>query len=131
MGNPIFEEQFFKTKTLQIFLKNSKYIALCVKTAFRNNFGPLKVPKLENPHFHFHVFSGWGSSVRKNWTPVITKKVDPSLTGEGINTHIRKSKIIFESSLKKKVVYKYYSKKRFWSVSSKNWRFKKWISHCI
>ena len=27
------------------------------------------------------------SYVWKNWTPIITKKVDPSLTGEGINTH--------------------------------------------
>ena len=26
------------------------------------DFGPWEVPKLENLHFHFPVFSGWGTS---------------------------------------------------------------------
>ena len=47
-------------------IKNSNYIELCVKTAFRNNFGPREVPKLENLHFHFHAFSGWGISEVQN-----------------------------------------------------------------
>ena len=62
MENPFFEVPFFLDKTLQIFFYNSNYIGLCLKTAFRNNFGPWEVPKLENLHFHFHAFSGWGTS---------------------------------------------------------------------
>ena len=32
------------------------------KTLFRFDFGPRKVPQPENMHFHFHAFSGWGTS---------------------------------------------------------------------
>ena len=32
------------------------------KTAFRITFGPWEAPKLENLHFHFQEFSGWGTS---------------------------------------------------------------------
>ena len=29
--------------------------------AFKTNFGPRDVPKLENLHFHFYAFSGWAT----------------------------------------------------------------------
>ena len=48
------------TKTLQN--QNSNYITLYEKNAFGFNFGPWEVPELENMHFHFHAFSGWGTS---------------------------------------------------------------------
>ena len=41
---------------------NSNYIALYEKTAFKTDFGPREVSELENLHFHFHAFSGWGTS---------------------------------------------------------------------
>ena len=41
---------------------NCNYIALHLKSAFKTDFGPREVPELENLHFHFHVFSGWGTS---------------------------------------------------------------------
>ena len=37
------------------------YIVLYKKTAFKFNFGPWEVPKLEN--MHFHAFSGWVTSI--------------------------------------------------------------------
>ena len=43
-------------------IQNRKYIRLYEKNAFGFNFGPREVPKLENMHFHFHAFSGWGTS---------------------------------------------------------------------
>ena len=43
---------------LQKKIENSNYIGLYGKTAFRNYFGPQEV----HLHFHFHVFSGWGTS---------------------------------------------------------------------
>ena len=53
---------FFLDEMLKKKVKNNNYIGLCVKTAFRNNFGPREVPKLENLNFHFHAFSGWDTS---------------------------------------------------------------------
>ena len=41
-----------------IFFVNSYYMGLNQKTAFGIDIGPQELPKLENPHFHFHVFSG-------------------------------------------------------------------------
>ena len=41
---------------------NCNYMALYEKTAFKTDFGPQEVPELENLHFHFHSFYGWGSS---------------------------------------------------------------------
>ena len=35
------------------------------KTALKTDFELRKVPELENMHFHFHAFSGWGTS----WGP--------------------------------------------------------------
>ena len=64
LGNSFFEAPFYETKRSNFFL-NIDNIGLCVKNAFGNNFGPQEVPKLENLHFHFHGFSGWGTS----WGP--------------------------------------------------------------
>ena len=44
---PFFEAPSFCTKR-SIFLKNSNYKGLCVKTAFKNNFGLQEVPQPEN-----------------------------------------------------------------------------------
>ena len=41
---------------------NSIYITLYDKTAFGTEFGLREAPKMENLHFHFHAFSGWGTS---------------------------------------------------------------------
>ena len=61
MGNPFFKAPFIQTKRSKK-IQNNKYIGICVKTAFINNFGPREVPKLGNLHFHLHAFSGWGTS---------------------------------------------------------------------
>ena len=37
------------------------------KTFFGMNFLTCKVPKIENMHFHFGAFSGWGHSHEKNY----------------------------------------------------------------
>ena len=44
------------------FFFNSNFITLYGKNAFRNDLGPWEVPKLQNLHFHFYAFSGWGTS---------------------------------------------------------------------
>ena len=61
MGNKFFD--FLKTdqNAQQIFL-NSNYIVLFQKTASKTDFWPREVPKIENRHFHFHGFSGLGTS---------------------------------------------------------------------
>ena len=41
---------------------NCIYIVLYDKNAFTFDFGPWEVPQRENMHFHFHAFSGWGTS---------------------------------------------------------------------
>ena len=61
MGSPIFEPPFLRRNAPKK-IKISNYIGLCVKTTFRNNLGPREVLKLENLYFHFHAFSGWGTS---------------------------------------------------------------------
>ena len=43
-------------------IQNSNYIALYQKTALRTDIGLREVPELENMRFHFHAFSGWGTS---------------------------------------------------------------------
>ena len=43
-------------------IKNSNYIVLDEKNAFRFNLGPREVPQPENMNSHFHAFSGWGTS---------------------------------------------------------------------
>ena len=61
MGNPI--SYFYKYRP-----KRSKknqlgnYVGLYEKTAVGFDFGPRVGPKLENMHFHFQEFSGWGTS---------------------------------------------------------------------
>ena len=65
IGTPFFEAPFFFffDKTLHKKISNSNYIGLDWKTAFRINFEPWEVPKLKKKlHFHFHAFSGWGTS---------------------------------------------------------------------
>ena len=42
---------------LNFFFRTVICIALYEKTAFKTDFGPREVPKLEN--LHFHAFSGW------------------------------------------------------------------------
>ena len=42
-----------------------------MKTAFGINFRPPEGPKLENNHFHFNAFSGWGTS----WCQKINYKI--------------------------------------------------------
>ena len=41
---------------LNLFFQNSNYKVLYEKNALRFNFGPRKVFRLENMHFHFHAF---------------------------------------------------------------------------
>ena len=71
-------------------IKNSNYIVLHGKNAFRFNFRPREVPQPENMHFRFHAFSGWGTS-----------------RGPKLNL----------KAFSHKVLYIYYSKKN-WSVSA-------------
>ena len=56
---------FFNTDPNAPFKKLNKkcnYRGLYEKNAFINSFGPWEVPELENLHFHFRAFSGWGTS---------------------------------------------------------------------
>ena len=57
------ENKFFKTKFFEMkrFTKKNKnnYLRVDKEIAFKTNFGPRKVPKLENLHFHFHAFLIW------------------------------------------------------------------------
>ena len=50
MENPLFEVPFLKTKRSKKIILNSNYIRLCIKIAFRNNFGPREVPQPEKTH---------------------------------------------------------------------------------
>ena len=61
MGNPFFDFVKYRPKHSNsfFFLKNSSYIVLYEKKAFRFDFGPREVPQPENMQFHFHAFSGW------------------------------------------------------------------------
>ena len=74
VGNSFFKRHFLRQNAPQMFF-NSIYIGLCVKTAFRKNFGSREVPKLENLHFQFHAFSGWGTSQGPKlfWKAVFTQ----------------------------------------------------------
>ena len=65
MGNPFFYFLKYQTKCSKKIV-NSNYIALYQKTAFETDFGPREIPKLENLPFHFHAFSGWGTSQSPN-----------------------------------------------------------------
>ena len=62
IGHTFFEASFFKTKCSTKILLNINYIGLNWKTAYRINFGPREMPKLENLYFHFNALSGWGNS---------------------------------------------------------------------
>ena len=63
MGNPFFGVFIILTKTNKKNW-NSNYIRFYQKTAFGNDFGPQKVPKIKikKRHFHIHALSGWGTS---------------------------------------------------------------------
>ena len=63
MKNQFKKKTFFNIRQnaqKSIYLCN--YIVLYKKTALRFNFGLWEVPNLENVHFHFHAFFGWGTS---------------------------------------------------------------------
>ena len=62
MENHFFVDAIFLDETLNKKNYNINYIGPNKKDSFRINFGPQEVPKLENMHFHFHAFSGWGTS---------------------------------------------------------------------
>ena len=62
MENQLFEAPFFLDKTLQKIFQKCKYIGLCLRTAFGNNFGPWKVPKPENTCQLKCKFSSLGTS---------------------------------------------------------------------
>ena len=47
---------------LSTHIYKCNYIVLYEKNAFRFHLGPREVPQPENMHFHFHAFSGWGTS---------------------------------------------------------------------
>ena len=64
-GNPSLKIQwevhffyfFIIRRNVHFFFRTVICIALYEKTAFKTDFGPQEVPKLEN--LHFHAFSGW------------------------------------------------------------------------
>ena len=60
MGNPFFLFSHYRQK------RSKKKIRTVIKsdfmrTFFRFDFGPGKVPQPKNMHFHFHAFYGWGT----------------------------------------------------------------------
>ena len=64
MGNHIFVKLFLNIdrKAPKLLLLLYNYIRLYKKAASGFDFGLWEVPKQENMHFHFHAFSGWGTS---------------------------------------------------------------------
>ena len=74
-----------------------------MKTAFGNNFEPRKVPQPETHEIESAGFIVWA---------------------------LPEVKICFRTQFLHKDLYNYCSKKNL-SVSSKQWRLKKWIFHCI
>ena len=103
MGNSFFEASFFLTKRSKNKIYNSNYIGLCVKTAFKNNFGLPEVPQPEN---------AW----KRKW------RFSISGTSHG-------PKLFLKAVFTQSHIWLLFKKKKAFRL--KKWRFKNWTFHCI